>query len=235
MSTPKSNPFGAFMPGWDFLQSLGKAMPAQGAPAQGWVAPTLSVEDLDKRIQELKAVQYWLEQNARMLTATIQALEVQKMTLSTLKTMNVHVDELAKAMKVKPEDFMTSWAQAKDPKEQAPPDAAQQTEESHPDARTKPSSGASRAGDREATASPDPMQWWGAVSQQFQDIAQSAATDWQRHALNAQAHLGAQPKQPAASKTKPKTKPKTAQKNTKTTRKSAGKPAAKSPAKPRQS
>lgn len=43
-----------------------------------WVAPTLSVEELDKRIQELKTVQFWLEQNTNALKATIQALEVQK-------------------------------------------------------------------------------------------------------------------------------------------------------------
>ena len=41
-----------------------------------WVAPTLSVEEVDKRIQELKAVQFWLDQNLHALKATIQALEV---------------------------------------------------------------------------------------------------------------------------------------------------------------
>ena len=39
-------------------------------------------------------MQYWLEQNARLLATTIQALEVQRMTLSTLKTMNVPLAEL---------------------------------------------------------------------------------------------------------------------------------------------
>ncbi len=39
-------------------------------------------------------MQYWLEQNARMLGATIQALEVQRMTLSTLQTMNVQMSDL---------------------------------------------------------------------------------------------------------------------------------------------
>ena len=32
-----------------------------------WVAPTLNVEELDKRIDELKAVQFWLDQNAKAL------------------------------------------------------------------------------------------------------------------------------------------------------------------------
>ena len=37
-----------------------------------------------------------------MLGTTIQALEVQKMTLSTLKTMNVQMTDLRDAMKVAP-------------------------------------------------------------------------------------------------------------------------------------
>ena len=61
------------------------------------MAPTLSVGELDKRIQELKTVQFWLEQNGTALKATIQALEVQKMTLTTLQGMNVNMAELAKA------------------------------------------------------------------------------------------------------------------------------------------
>ena len=58
-------------------------------------APTMSVEELDKRIQELKAVQFWLEQNARAITATVvQALEVQKMTPATLQGMNVAMGDM---------------------------------------------------------------------------------------------------------------------------------------------
>lgn len=83
--------FSKLVPGFDFLQKLvggaGAAMPAMGQ----WVAPTLNPEELEKRINELRTVQFWLEQNARMLGATIQALEVQRMTLTTLKTMNVQM------------------------------------------------------------------------------------------------------------------------------------------------
>ncbi len=82
------------VPGFDFLQGLvknaGAALPGIGQ----WVAPTLNPEELEKRIGELRTVQYWLEQNARMLGATIQALEVQRMTLSTLKAMNVQMGDL---------------------------------------------------------------------------------------------------------------------------------------------
>ena len=81
--------FTKMVPGFDFLQNLvknaGAAIPGIGQ----WVAPTLDPAELEKRINDLRTIQFWLEQNARMLGATIQALEVQRMTLSTLKTMNV--------------------------------------------------------------------------------------------------------------------------------------------------
>ena len=93
--------FAKLVPGFDFLQGLvknaGAALPNIGQ----WVAPTLNPEELEKRIEELRTVQFWLEQNARMLGATIQALEVQRMTLSTLKTMNVQMDDLRESLKIR--------------------------------------------------------------------------------------------------------------------------------------
>ena len=99
--------FGKFVPGFDFLQNLAKG--ASGNMAQmpnlsSWIAPTISIEDLDKRVQELKAVQFWLEQNSRALSATIQALEVQKMTLATLQGMNVSMGDVANAFKLQTTD-----------------------------------------------------------------------------------------------------------------------------------
>src|SRR6478736_10287612 len=96
------NNFTKFVPGFEFLQGLvknaGAALPGIGQ----WVAPTLNPEELSKRIDELRTVQFWLEQNARMLAATIQALEVQRMTLSTLKTMNLPLAELRESMTLRP-------------------------------------------------------------------------------------------------------------------------------------
>src|ERR1700754_1408462 len=100
------------VPGFDFLQGLvknaGAALPNMGQ----WVAPTLDPDELQRRIDELKTVQFWLEQNAKMLATTIQALEVQRMTLATLKTMNVQMADLRDAMKVAPVAAMGSAAQA---------------------------------------------------------------------------------------------------------------------------
>jgi hypothetical protein len=87
-------------PGFEFLEQFVKttqtAMPHMGQ----WVTPTLNPEELQKRIDELRTVQFWLEQNSRMLSATIQALEVQRMTLATLKTMNVSAADLKSAMNI---------------------------------------------------------------------------------------------------------------------------------------
>ena len=93
--------FTKLVPGFDFLQDLvknaGAAMPGMGQ----WVAPTLDPQELEKRIGELRTVQFWLEQNARMLGTTIQALEVQRMTLGTLQTMNVQMEDLRDALLIR--------------------------------------------------------------------------------------------------------------------------------------
>ncbi len=172
MSDPSAFGFGKFVPGFDFLQNLGQAANpgAKGSP-QGmpnmasWVAPTLSVEELDKRIQELKTVQFWLEQNTNALKATIQALEVQKMTLSTLQGMNVNMSELAKAFTAKMPDLQPA-AQAKPKPEEANSAAGSSSEQ----AQAKPANAAQGP-------AVDPMQWWGSLTQQFQNIAAAAVKD----------------------------------------------------------
>ena len=100
MSDSSAFDFGKFIPGFDFLQNLAASGKGAAGPVGGlhnWVAPTVSVDELDKRIQELKAVLFWLEQNGTALKATIQALEVQKMTLATLQGMNLSMAEVARA------------------------------------------------------------------------------------------------------------------------------------------
>lgn len=142
-----SNKAGAAQPlaGFEFLQDMfknaGAALPHLGP----WVAPTLDPKELDKRIEELRTVQFWLEQNTRMIGATIQGLEVQRMTLSTLQTMNVQMGDLRESMKLR----------------DAAPPAPDATASAS--ARTPPAAGAV-----------DPMQWWDALTQQFAQLAAGA-------------------------------------------------------------
>jgi hypothetical protein len=183
--------FAKFVPGFDFLQKLvgsaGAAMPAMGQ----WVAPTLNPEELEKRINELRTVQFWLEQNARMLGATIQALEVQRMTLTTLKTMNVKMGDLRDALKIRlPDPPAAAPAPAPAPAAAAKPPAA------------APAPGATGApGDKPAAGAVDPMQWWSALTQQFGQLAAQAMQDGAAAADAARTTLSNSMAQAAASAT----------------------------------
>lgn len=67
----------------------GIAQFAQGLPQSlpGMVVPTLDLNELDRRIADLRAVEQWLALNGNMLHATIQSLEVQRNTIATLKNL----------------------------------------------------------------------------------------------------------------------------------------------------
>ena len=186
--TDSSNAFSNLVPGFDFLQGLvknaGAALPGMGQ----WIAPTLDPEELDKRISELRTVQYWLEQNARLLGASIQALEVQRMTLSTLKTMNVSMSDLTESLKIR----MPGAAPA------ASPAAAEPRSYFTPAPPAPPPAPAQADAAPAAATSPpgviDPMQWWGALTQQFTELAANAMkdsnTDATRHLAGAMVKQG---------------------------------------------
>lgn len=159
---PNAPDFAKLVPGFDFLQGLvknaGSVLPGIGQ----WVAPTLNPEELEKRIDELKTVQFWLDQNSRMLGTTIQALEVQRMTLATLQTMNVQISDLRDSMRIK-----TPGA-----------DAPAQSDDSPPAPTEAPKSPRRAAAKAAAPAGVvDPMQWWGALTKQFTQIAAHAVKD----------------------------------------------------------
>ncbi len=156
------------VPGFDFLQGLMKNA-GSGLPNVGqWIAPTLNPEELEKRIQELKTVQFWLEQNARLLGTTIQALEVQRMTLSTLQSMNLPMADLAESLKIKPASVFAS----------GPTSAPER--EPEPEPRKAPVRKAAAPAPSAKKAAPpavDPVQWWGALTQQFTELATQAMKD----------------------------------------------------------
>jgi hypothetical protein len=58
-----------------------------GFSLPGMVAPTLDVDELEKRIKDLKAVEGWLRMNLSMLQLTIQGLEMQHSTLGAVRAM----------------------------------------------------------------------------------------------------------------------------------------------------
>ncbi|KAF1056349.1 PhaM family polyhydroxyalkanoate granule multifunctional regulatory protein [Delftia sp. DSM 12781] len=211
MSDASSFGFGKFIPGFDFLQGLAQSAGSATARPLGrlpeWVAPTVSIEEVDKRITELKAVQFWLDQNGKALAATIQALEVQRMTLSTLQGMNVSMGELAQAFQFPAAATAAATAAAKgaasagqgdlsdwpmssaasraSKKEKPQPEPAQAA--AAPPAAPEAGKAADRPAAAETAAPKDEsaqaaamgqaMQWWGALTQQFQQIAAKAMAE----------------------------------------------------------
>ena len=167
MSSTDTSGFGKFVPGFDFLQNLAKGA-GGGASAAAmpnlsqWLVPSLNVEDLEKRIEELKHVQFWLEQNSRALSATIQALEVQKMTMATLKGMNFTMGMPGASAAPAAAASASGWPM--------PPAAAK----AEPAPAPAPEPAAPAAEDKPAAGVVDPLQLWGSLTQQFQTIAANA-------------------------------------------------------------
>lgn len=158
--------FPNLVPGFEFLQSLVKSAGAALPGVGQWVAPTIDPAEIEKRIDELRTVQFWLEQNAKMLSATIQALEVQRMTLSTLKTMNVQMADLRDSLQIKvpePKDSASAGPASLEPRAPAKATNAEPSPEGKPavSAETSP-------------PAVDPMQWWGALTKQFTELATNA-------------------------------------------------------------
>ncbi len=152
-------------PAMEFFQSLLKSSGMSSSFAN-WMAPTLDPEELERKIVDLRVVLQWLEANVRLTQATIQGLEVQRMTLSTLKTMNVDFGDLAShlgsAMRAGAEAMGAAAPQAAKPAEA--PAAAE----------AAASPGKAKAEGPQVGGIIDPMQWWSTLSDQFTKVATEA-------------------------------------------------------------
>jgi len=87
-STDSNNPM-------DFAQNLWGKM---GFSLPGMVTPTFDVDELEKRLVDLKTVESWLKMNLSMLQMTIQTLEMQCTTLNAVRQIG----------NIKPEEVMAS-------------------------------------------------------------------------------------------------------------------------------
>lgn len=118
------------------------------------LAPTINPEELERRIQELKVVENWLKLNLSMLSSTIQGMEVQLATISTIRAF-VGADA----------PFQTA----------APPKA------DHPQPADSPPKAehASKAAPSPASATPAmpaaAKAWWDMLETQFKQVAAATA------------------------------------------------------------
>lgn len=139
---------------WGSMGVPGVTMPGSGNGGLG--TPALSVEELDKRITDLKAVESWLNLNLSMLRTSIQAFEVQRGTLATLKSMS---ESMAQAM-----------GQKGDQTTSLPPFAAFFNAAGTQQAGTPPPADGSAAD----AMMPAAMAWWNLLQDQFRQAVASA-------------------------------------------------------------
>lgn len=135
----------------------------------GMAMPSLSPEEINKQITDLKAVESWLQLNMNMLRSSIQALEVQSATMTALQSMS------------------QSFAQATSPKTEAsdkpifesPFAAFTASPEKPAEAPAAPAAdSASALPDPAALASQfaNPTAWWNVVQEQFSQAVNKAVT-----------------------------------------------------------
>jgi len=193
--------------GFEFLRKLwsGGMAGMSGAGMTGmpgmsnFAAPPMDLEQLDKRIHDLRAVEGWLQLNASLLRTAIQGLEVQRATLVALQTfgsaltpeaMKATADGLAGSEAKPAEARKPLWphtaATAKPAEEEAPPpeddaEMEEDTDDDEAEARAEEAeqaradAQAHAAAARAAAAALDPSPWWNMLQQQFNQIASSAA------------------------------------------------------------
>jgi hypothetical protein len=156
------NPFAAAMPGGG--QGVGPSL----SMMSDMLAPLTNIEELDKRVTDMRAVEQWLKLNLNMLQSAIQALEVQRATLATLRAFGAYaqtsVESAHQAATEKAKAASAGWpmggatAKPEAPKEEASPEnddeaAAQQS---------APPPGF------------DPTGWWNVLQSQFNQLAHLA-------------------------------------------------------------
>jgi hypothetical protein len=150
----------------EFVKNLWGGMHVPGVTVPGMSGST---EELDKKIADLKAVESWLNLNLGMLRGTIQAMEVQRGTLATLKAMG---DSMAQAMQRAGADpalaqpFAQFFAQsAAAPAPSAPP----------PEAPAAPEGAAAPSDPAQANAAmPAAVAWWNMLQDQFRQAVATA-------------------------------------------------------------
>jgi hypothetical protein len=197
-----SNPFsGSDIPGMnsmgDPLGFIKKLWGSMNVP--GMVAPPMSVDELDKKIQDLKTVESWLNVNMNMLRGTIQALEVQRATIATLQSLgenfaqhmqqaSTQANAQASAAQTdipKPGSFSasdhTSWpmppaAAPASVQESAPEPAPEPEPESIPPqaAETADKTPGSASGNDAGTPFANPAAWWNLLQNQFKQAVSQA-------------------------------------------------------------
>jgi len=205
------------------------------------MAPPMNLEDLDRRIAELRSVENWLRMNLSMLSSTIQGMEVQRSSISTLRACvdsaaNMDLGAVRDSGAASPLEVVLGLKPA--PKAAAKPasntQSGQDKAQQDPDGKEADAS-ADKAGPEStmqgmseqmgAAAQSASKAWWDLLQQQFNQIAAATAASMPANPAAPGADPGADAKvKPGESKSAAKTE-------AKASKPAARKPAAKSAAK----
>ncbi len=165
----------------DFVKNLWGSMSVPGISIPGMAAPTLSVDELDKKIADLKAVESWLNVNTAMLRGTIQALEVQRGTIATLKSMGAALSNAVKQPGANEKSVLAAAPYASaffsQPAVEPLPKAAPKPE---PVPEAPPALAIPKEAAKESSAAPaaaamaNPVIWWNVLQDQFKQAVSTA-------------------------------------------------------------
>ncbi|MQA42842.1 PhaM family polyhydroxyalkanoate granule multifunctional regulatory protein [Rugamonas aquatica] len=164
----------------DFVKSLWGSMSVPGL-----TAPTLSVEELDKKINDLKAVETWLNLNMSMLRGSIQALEVQRGTIATLKSVGAslaaavnqpHSSDHKSIFDANPyaSAFFHHAREADKDKAATPAPAPAPAPAAAAAAKPEAAASAKPAADTAAAQMANPAIWWNMLQDQFKQAVSTA-------------------------------------------------------------
>ncbi len=143
-----------------------------GMKMPGMVMPTLSVDEINKQIADLKTVESWLTLNMNMLRGTIQALEVQSATLSTLQSMSAAMGSMGKPNGTEEKSAFESPFSFTPPAAEKPP-----APETQPETPPQPQQSQPQAADDAANLVPpfaNPAAWWNLLQDQFKQAVNTA-------------------------------------------------------------
>ena len=76
---------------FDFARNLWEKM---GGELPGMISPTTDIDELERRVADLKAVESWLKMNLTMLQLSIQGLDMQCSTLKAVRELASRRPEL---------------------------------------------------------------------------------------------------------------------------------------------
>ncbi|MFZ4876003.1 PhaM family polyhydroxyalkanoate granule multifunctional regulatory protein [Janthinobacterium sp. Mn2066] len=157
----------------DFVKNLWGSMSVPGMGVPGITAPTLSVEELDKKINDLKAVEAWLNLNTSMLRGSIQALEVQRGTIATLKSMGASLAAAMNQPEANEKSLFESAPYASAFFQQPAPPAPAPAAVPEP-APAPPPAAHAEASNHAAAQLANPNAWWNLLQDQFKQAVSTA-------------------------------------------------------------